>query len=188
MPRFSSRLLPVIDASVRLVPSVSGRSRYRPLTVGTAVLRRPDAGGPWVVRVGLDERLLPLAGVARGGVGGCGPVRRAWPLLAPEDLEAGVWWRRGQRGRPGRRADIYGWCLMYQPPGATGLALVDAADGSAELPAFFELPGEVIDRGMHLARHGIRSRALVLLAEPGDFVWEPEAGRVRNRFFPEMEH
>jgi hypothetical protein len=76
---------------------------------------------------------------------------------------------------------MYGWALMYQLPGATGIAIVDPHDHHPDLPAFFELPQELIDRSEHLARHGIPNRPLALITAASDFDRSAD-GQLRNRF------
>ena len=81
------------------------------------------------------------------------------------------------------RSEIYGWSLMYQPPGVSGRAFVDADDSLPDLPACFELPLELVDRIAFLESRGIRTRPLAVITRPEDF--EPVAGRLRNRFRPD---
>ena len=165
----------VVNLPLRLIPAGGDSPCYRPLAIGLARIRRSTASGPWRVRVSLDGRLRPVwhdepsdsATIAK-------QCRAAIALLAPEDIQ-GCNLHRDHR-RSGRRSglarfrgrDIYGWCLMYQPPGLHGVALVDAHESFDELPAYYELPLELLDRMEFLARRGIPSRALALLAEPDD--------------------
>jgi len=188
-----------ITASVRLVSRSSpaaGERRYRPLVCGSAVLRRPERAAAWTVSLACDRRLRPrvpcrsvdlerlVAGLARREIA----CRVAATLAAPCDPPLvtasqtdGV---SPPRWPPRPCFDIYGWALMYQPPGMRGRALVDAADGSFDLPAVFELPLELIDRADFLESRGYRTRPLLIPAQPADFVPGPD-GRPRNRFFPD---
>jgi len=165
----------VVNLPLRLIPAGGDSPRYRPLAIGLARIRRSTTGGPWRVQVSLDGSLRPVWHDKPAEFGAAeGRCRVAIALLAPEDLQ-GRELDRDQR-RPGRRGglarfrgrDIYGWCLMYQPPGLRGVATVDAHESCDELPAYYELPLELLDRMEFLARRGIRSRALALLAEPDD--------------------
>lgn len=80
--------------------------------------------------------------------------------------------------------DIYGWALLYQPPGhQRGTALVDPHDEHPELPAFYECPLEFLDRTAYLAAKGVPHRALALVTCLEDF--ETGDTRRRNRYFPE---
>ena len=118
-------------------------------------------------------RLFPMAPRTR---------RLAAALIAPQDI-AGRAARLVADDRP-PRSDFYGWALLYQLPGMRTLALVDAHERFAELPAFFESPAELVDRSTFLAAKGILSRPLALLTQPADFVLNAD-GRVRNRFYPQ---
>lgn len=186
-------------ALARLVPA-AGRAEharwYRPLVTGPAILVRAPAAATWTVDIACDRVLRPrtprcAAGVdrlarllaRRGGdcrVGAAviGPLDAPAPdaaLLADEAVRL-----------PARRLrlDIYGWALMYQPPGMRGRAVVDADDRFPDLPAVFELPLELIDRTEFMEARGFRTRPLVILTRPEDFAPGPD-GRLRNRFFPE---
>jgi len=90
--------------------------------------------------------------------------------------------RRGARRRPIRRAlEMYGWSLMYQPVGVRGVAYIDRHEAFDDLPAYFELPQELLDRAAFLAARGIASRPLALVTAVSDFVRLPDGCR-RNRF------
>jgi len=167
--------LTVVNLPLRLIPGGGESSCYRPLAIGPARIVRSTSRGSWWVQVSLDGRLRPVwNGTRLEGVADGRRSRDAVALLAPEDIEGCTPPRAGRR--PGRRgglarfwgSDIYGWCLMYQPPGLHGVALVDAHESCDELPAYFELPLELLDRMEFLATRGIPSRALALLAEPDD--------------------
>jgi hypothetical protein len=165
----------VVNLPLRLIPAGGGSPRYRPLAIGLAQIRRSTAGGSWWVQVSLDGCLRPVwhEGLLEAGTA-VKPCRTAIALLAPEDLRDSV--AHCLRRRPNLRGalarfrgcDIHGWCIMYQPPGLRGVAVVDAHESCDELPAFFELPLELLDRMEFLATRGIPSRALALLAEPDD--------------------
>ena len=182
----------VVDLPLRLLPSGGDAACYRPLAIGRTILRRYVEGGPWWVQVSLDGTLRPLLPPVAGLPCGSLASREAISLLTPGDTAGRIRRRspRRQGALPGAApptgADIYGWSLLYQPPGMHGLAIVDPHDTIAELPAFFELPLELIDRADHLARRGVQSRALALLARPDDFEPPPHGGPSRNRFFPDI--
>ena len=93
------------------------------------------------------------------------------PLVAANAADARLW------------SEIYGWSLMYQPPGFHGRAFVDRHEEFPELPACFELPLELLDRIAFLESRGIRTRPIALVTRPEDFT--PVAGRLRNRFRPD---
>jgi hypothetical protein len=163
------------------------RRRYRPLVVGPAVrIRR--GGGPWLVRVSTDGRLLPRAW-RPAGLRSClrrlelaGILHRvAAALVAPQDLAGPPPRLVPDDRRP--RAEFYGWSLLYQLPGMRGLAAVDPHERFADLPAFFESPHELVDRSEFLASRGIPCRPLALITQPGDFVIAAH-GRRCNRFYP----
>lgn len=174
--------LRIVDLSLRLIPAGCGQARYRPLAIGPALLTRHDADGPWWVQVSADGRLRPVWPPPVGRTPPCAQ-RQAIALLRPEDIGSEA--RRASAGAGRRRAaDIYGWCLMYQLPGMHGMAIVDAHDEFTDLPAYYELPLELLDRMDHLAGRGIPARPLALMTQPDDF--EP-AGRGtprRNRYHP----
>ena len=203
----------IVQAVVRLVPAsraadATSRPRcYRPFVIGPAILYRPRHGAePWTVDVAEDGRLLPrvptsphmlrrtLAGLRRRGL----QCRVATTLICPADVAAAGDCCTAEPRDDGRlRSEIYGWSLMYQPPGVTGRAFasqsrwwrrtgrafVDRHDVFPELPACFELPLELIDRVSFLEGRGIRTRPIALITRPEDF--EPVAGCWRNRFRPE---
>ena len=156
--------LDVIDFRLRGPAGGLHRARYRPLVIGPAWLGRRALDGRWLVPVSSDGRLRPLAARPRRQ-DGCGGVL-TWALLIPEDAAGGLRWRRRPRGGPDLRrhdGDLLGWCLLYQPCGIVGWALVDAGPPESGLPAVFELPGELFDRAEFLAARGIRSRPLALV-------------------------
>lgn len=183
------RLLTATDAAA----GMHGRSTvYRPLIVGPALLVRSPDGGPWEVEVD-DTTLAPLGcddgsdsfdRIARYRAQGF-RCRLAATLVSPGDTCR----RPRHAGSHGRGADrpehrpleMYGWALMYQLPDANGIATVDPHDHHPDLPAFFELPQELIDRSDHLARYGIPSRPLALITAASDFDRTPD-GQLRNRF------
>lgn len=162
---------------------------YRPLVVGPAILRGHGPEQAWTVRVSEDGRLLPLAcprpARERPGPAGESPAGRlhrvAAALVAPQDFD----------GRPTRlvaevrpaRSEFYGWALLYQLPGMRGVGVVDPHERFEDLPAFFESPGELVDREAFLAKKGVLSRPLALFTQPADFV-VPADGRLQNRFYP----
>lgn len=182
----------IVDLSLRLVGADRVRRWYRPLAIGRAVLTRQAAREAWWVPVSLDGRLRPRS---RGCPRSSAPARGPWPrrraaivLLAPEDMAGrverhpvGTAAARGAVGQQGT-ADIYGWCLLYQPPGLEGVAIVDPHDTFVDLPAYFELPLELLDRADFLRRRGVRSRVLALPTSADDFVTPPGGGPPRNRF------
>lgn len=193
------------SARVRLLADgpPAGPSRghtYEPLVVGPAILqRRPGGPGPWLVEVTCDRRFLPRAPrtaalLARTleQLGGLGLACRVGVAIAgPQDL---MLHGRGRRIRfPDRHAstpsaagmpsEIYGWALMYQASGRRGLAFVDADERFDDLPACFELPGELLDRAAHLEARGIRTRPLAMVTRPDDFA-RTDDGRWRSRFHP----
>lgn len=165
----------VVNLPLRLIPAGGDSPRYRPLAIGLARIRRTTASGPWWVQVSLDGRLRPVWDDEPSESGTTEHrCRAAIALVAPEDFlgrepdrDHRRWGRCDGLARF-RGRDIYGWCLMYQPPGLHGVALVDAHESLDELPAYYELPLELLDRMEFLAQRGIPSRALALLAEPAD--------------------
>lgn len=186
-------------ARARLVPEADGPAparRYRPLVSGPALLRRAPGTATWTVELACDRLLVPRAPrratrverpprtVADRGA----TFRLAAAVAGPLDVA----FRFGDHRRGGMtpsapqrvNLDIYGWALMYQPPGMRGVALVDGDDRFGELPAMFELPLELIDRADFLEARGFRTRPLVIPTQPDDFVRGPD-GRLCNRFFPE---
>lgn len=186
------------QARARLVPdggAPSGARCYRPLVAGLAVLRRVPRAASWSIAIACDRLLVPqaprrvddaerlLRSLARRGI----TCRVGGVLVGPIDLPPG--WRSGPlrvavpRGRPRPLVDIYGWALMYQPPGMRGRAVVDADGRFPDLPAVFELPLELLDRAAFLEARGFRTRPLVIPTRPEDFAPGPD-GRPRNRFFP----
>ena len=193
------------SARVRLVADASSdwpaRGRlYEPLVVGPAILqRRPDGPGPWRVELACDRSVLPRAprsaGLLRRRVDGLRELgiwcRVGAAIAGPQDLLGHDIGRRLDSGgrswfaaaRDGMRSEIYGWALMYQPPGIRGLAFVDADERFDDLPACFELHGELLDRTAHLEARGIRTRALAVVTRPDDFA-RTDDGRWRSRFHP----
>lgn len=185
-------------AYARLVSGSADPARgrcYRPLVAGPAMLRREPGETVWTVDLACERTLLPRAPRDAGGVDRPARVRTregvvcrlGAALVGP--LDAPLVTDRRATGRlagPRRRLrlDIYGWALMYQPPGMRGRAVVDADDRFADLPAVFELPLEVIDRAEFLESRGFRTRPLVIPTQPEDFARGPD-GRIRNRYFPE---
>lgn len=182
--------LTVVDLPLRLLPSGGDQACYRPLAIGRAVLTQSVQGSPWWVQVLLDGTLRPCSSRMPLPPHSTSRTREAVVLISPEDIRGPVRRRAAgtsrQRGGLGQLtgSGIYGWCLMYQPPGMHGIAIIDAHESCDELPAYFELPLELLDRAEFLARRGIRSRPLALLAQPNDFMTPPEGGLPRNRFFP----
>ena len=184
-------------AVARLVSAADPAARcYRPLVTGPALLERPPGRDAWTVAIACDRRLMPRApgpvamlthrargltargGVCRIGVAVVGPL----DALGPAVRRSAEF--RGATPSPRLRLDIYGWALMYQPPGMWGRAMVDADGRFADLPAVFELPLELIDRAEFLESRGFRTRPLLVPTVPADFVVGPD-GRLRNRFFPD---
>lgn len=146
--------------------TVSRLTRYRSRGLccrAAATLVVPgDASSPLLHR--------PADTVAEASIG---RHRAALPHLRP---------RRGARRRPIRRAlEMYGWSLMYQPVGVRGVAYIDRHDSYDDLPAYFELPQELLDRAAFLAARGIATRPLALVTAVSDFIRLPD-GRRRNRF------
>jgi hypothetical protein len=189
---------PIVQAVVRLVPPRSGSAAarlrwYRPLVVGPAILLRPEgAVGPWTVAVSKDGRMLPVAPsstrdlrevVARHRAAGL-RCRIATALACPADVPRAAGPAVAEAvAAIELRSEIYGWSLLYQPPGVAGRAFVDADETLPDLPACFELPLELVDRITFLEARGIRTRPLAVITRPEDF--EPVAGRLRNRFRPD---
>jgi hypothetical protein len=182
--------LTVVDLPLRLIHSRIDAPWYRPLAIGRALVTRSVAGGPWWVQVSLDGTLRPVWSRTPLPPVATSRSREAVALFSPDDVRGPV--RRRtirqslRRGGLGQLigADIYGWCLLYQPAGLHGIALIDAHESLDELPAYFELPLELLDRAEHLAQRGIRSRPLALLTQPDDFETPPEGGPPRNRLLP----
>lgn len=185
-----ARRLTVFDLPLRLIPSACDAPWYRPLAIGRALLRRSTAGGPWWLPVSLDGGLRPLRSSTPPTPSPPLRQREAVVLVSPDDITGPVRRCASGRSRHGRGlgqlmgSDIYGWCLLYQPPGMHGVGLVDAHESCEELPAYFELPLELLDRADFLGQRGIRSRPLALLAQADDFETPPEGGPLRNRFLP----
>ena len=185
-------------ALARLVPAAGSSAtvrRYRPLVAGLALLRRARDGATWLVDLDSDPLLWPrlprsaadlnrlIRGLAR-----CGIACRVGAVLAgPLDVRMAAAAHRAAVApkAPPRRLqlDIYGWALMYQPPGMRGRALVDADDRFADLPAVFELPLELLDRQEFLEARGFRTRPLLIPTQPEDFE-RGHDGCIRNRLFP----
>jgi hypothetical protein len=160
--------LDVIDFLLRSPQGGLRSTRYRPLVIGPAWLGRRTLDGRWLVPVSTDGRLRPLAARPRRPAG-CRALL-TWALLTPEDADLGLRWRRRTRDGSGRRrhdGELLGWCLLYQPRGIHGWALVDGGPPESGLPAIFELPGELLDRIAFLAARGIRSRPLALVRGRG---------------------
>ncbi|MGB8853391.1 MAG: hypothetical protein WCC69_07495 [Pirellulales bacterium] len=182
--------LTVVDLPLRLLPSGDDQACYRPLAIGRAVLTQSVQGGPWWVQVSLDGTLRPRSSRMPLPRHSTSRTREAVVLISPEDIRGPV--RRRAAGTSRHRgglgqltgSGIYGWCLLYQPPGMHGIAIIDAHESCTELPAYFELPLELLDRAEFLAHRGIRSRPLALLAQSEDFLTPPEGGPPRNRFLP----
>ena len=189
----------IVQAVVRLVPPARGpaapcsRRCYRPLVVGPAILWRPAAArGPWTVSVSRDGRILPQAPasiqalrevVTRHRAAGL-HCRIATALACPADVPPSAGTAEAETlAATTLRSEIYGWSLMYQPQGVSGLAFVDPDDTLPDLPACFELPLELVDRIGFLEARGIRTRPLAVITRPEDF--EPVDGRIRNRFRPD---
>lgn len=189
-PTFSTAL-------ARLVPGGGDPAAarcYRPLVAGPAILRRSSGARAWTVELAHDRLLRPRAptragaaarfarALARRGM----TCRIGAALAGPLDVPLLVGGDRGARvsACPQRplRLDIYGWALMYQPPGMRGTAIVDADDRFTDLPAMFELPLELLDRAAFLEARGFRTRSLVIPTAPSDFERGAD-GRLRNRFF-----
>jgi hypothetical protein len=184
--------LTVVDLPLRLLPSGDDQACYRPLAIGRAVLTQSVQGGPWWLQVSLDGTLRPRGSRMPLPSHSTSRTREAVVLISPEDFRVPV--RRRAAGTSRHRdglgqltgSGIYGWCLMYQPPGMHGIAIIDAHESCDELPAYFELPLELLDRAEFLTRRGIRSRPLALLAQPDDFLTPPEGGPPQSRFFPSV--
>ena len=182
--------LTVVDLPLRLLPSGDEQACYRPLAIGRTVLTQSVPGGPWWVPVSLDGTLRPRSARSPLHICSASRIREAVVLVSPEDIRGPVRRRAAGTSRHlgglGRLtgSGIYGWCLMYQPPGMHGLAMIDPNEGCDELPAYFELPLELLDRAEFLTRRGICSRPLALLAQPEDFQTPAEGGPLRNRFLP----
>lgn len=189
----------ILQAVVRLVPAArpeaeTGRPRYyRPLVVGPAILhRREGITGPWTVAVSQDGRLLPQVPASTAALDATIVQHRAagtrcrivTALVCPADVSSPSRYVAADFEAPAcLRSEIYGWSLMYQPPGASGQAFVDSDEALPDLPACFELPLELMDRISFLESRGFRTRPLALITQPEDF--EAVPGGVRNRFRPD---
>lgn len=166
---------------------------YRPLVVGPAVLRRQPTDSRWLVSVSTDDRLEPRVPQSPAGLQEYSQhlraagfsCRIAAALLAPQDL--GRWRPRPSPlpdvAEPPTRPEFYGWALMYQFPGQAGEAFVDPHEQFADLPAFYELPAEFVDRAAFLAARGVRTRPIAVVTQADDFIAGGD-GRLRNRFYP----
>lgn len=178
--------IPTITATrVRLLPASpggdgggfnqQGNNRFWPLFVGPVILHSPShSTGPWTVDVD-DDTLMPACPRTASGVAdvirfheAVGHHCRVGAALAiPTDGRYGpLPHARSRRQRP---VDIYGWAIMYQLPGMSGVALVDRHDGAARLPAFYECPLQLLDRSEFLLSRGIRHRPLAVVTRPEDF-------------------
>jgi len=159
--------------------------RYRLLVVGQAVMRRPRAPGePWRVDVAGDGSLLPLiprSATALSRALDAGD-RLGAALLEPRDVPlVGPCLRPALRDRGASAAvEIYGWALLYQPPGQPGVGLVDPHDDVPGIPACYESPAELADRQDYLAARGIPTRALAVVSQRTDF--DGGAGVRWNRY------
>jgi hypothetical protein len=193
------RLVPEPAPGIPLATGAPARRRavYRPFILGPVLLVQTAPNGPWEVEVTDDRRLLPAIQTDWAAAGRQGARYRALgmtcriaaALLVPGDPEEPYW----DRLRPGcrehlghRRAsplEMYGWSLLIQPRGAQGVAHIDPHDEYPDLPAFFELPRELLDRVDFLASRGIASRPLALVTTAADFAPGPD-GTFRNRFTP----
>lgn len=159
------------------------RQTFRPLVAGPAILYRTHAAGPWSVDVDM-ESLVPacprtvagIADVVRFHESFGRRCRIGAALAVPADS------RRpgGSRGSPhrSRTIDIYGWAILYQLPGMTGVAFVDRHERVDELPACYECPFELLDRSEFLASRGIRHRPLAIVTRPEDFSVDRRGARV----------
>jgi hypothetical protein len=173
-------------------PQERQRRLYRPLVVGPVLIRKCGPRMRWGVRVSSDGRLMPKSphGIHQlrrrmRQLGALGiPHRVAACLVAPQDMAGRPPQLASSDRKPQPQAEFYGWSLMYQLPGGNNLAFVDQHERFAELPAFYELPLELIDRTTFLAARGILSRPIALITQPLDFVFK-ENGRPINRFYPE---
>jgi len=176
---------------------------YHPWVLGPALMIQSAPNGPWTVEVADDSRLLPA--LARGWGEISRRIRRyrahgitcraAAALMTPADAEEGIGSRairavpsepgdhRPFRTRTRRPLEMYGWSLLIPSRRMPGVAIVDPHDQFPDLPAFFELPRELIDRTEYLAAHGIASRPLALVTAVGDFERGVD-GRWHNRFAP----
>ncbi|NBV44740.1 MAG: hypothetical protein EBR86_03665 [Planctomycetia bacterium] len=193
----SVRLVPEKPWANAVVPTIRRPAVYRPLILGPVLLVQSARGGPWVVEVKDDRRLLPAIQTGWDAVGTQVARRRALglncraaaALMVPEDAGEAVRHRppTGCRGSLFRRRtsplEMYGWSLLIQPRGIHGAAHVDPHDEFPDLPAFFKLPRELLDRVEFLASRGIASRPLALVTSAADFDRRPD-GTFRNRFTP----
>lgn len=201
----------LVDTGVFGPPPREGSSRgplFRPLAIGPAILwRLPGRAGaraPWQVDVHDDRGLAPATPPRAVDVERIVAWRRAEgqqcrvalalvcadDILAPLDTpeatasagstpeRPGFVWGRFRRGAA---IEIYGWSLLSLLPGGEGRAVVDPHDTIPDMPAWYESPLELADRGAFLATRGIRSRPLALVTRPEDFV-AGDDGPV-NRFF-----
>lgn len=183
--------LPLPVAVARLVTAVDGRPRrYRPLIAGPAVLEQPLGARSWTVAIACERRLMPRPPL--GVPGGRDPARSGAfrrigiALVSPLDAAEPAVDRETPppEPTPPLRLDVYGWALMYQPPGLRGRAVVDGHERFADLPAVFERPLELIARAELLESRGVRTRPLLIPVLTADFVTGPD-GRPQNRFLPD---
>jgi hypothetical protein len=193
------RLVPEPAPGIPVSTGVPARRRavYRPFILGPVLLVQTVPNGSWEVEVTDDRRLLPAiqtdwdaAGrqVARYRALGL-TCRAAAALIVPGDVEERGCHRLLSvcRAPFGRRRpsplEMYGWSLLIQAHGAHGVAHIDPHDEYPDLPAFFELPRELLDRVDFLASRGVASRPLALVTTAADFAPGPD-GTFRNRFTP----
>ncbi|NDC64923.1 MAG: hypothetical protein EBZ59_13310, partial [Planctomycetia bacterium] len=156
----SVRLVPEKPWASAAVPRTRRPAVYRPLILGPVLLVQSAPGGPWVVEVKDDRHLLPAIQDGWDAVGSQVAWHRALglncraaaALMVPGDAEEPVRHRppSGCRGSLVRRRttplEMYGWSPLIQPRGIHGAAHVDPHDEFPDLPAFFELPRELLDR------------------------------------------
>ncbi|RLS31679.1 MAG: hypothetical protein DWH79_09400 [Planctomycetota bacterium] len=206
------------SAVVRLVgsnspPDRASHPRYRPLIIGAAILFKPleEPRAPWLVDLSEDDRFRPDAPATATDIQrvvswkrlqGC-LCRVAAALVSSSDIQSrggradrrcGPAYRLVDRSRlPSGQAfssEIYGWSLMVQLPGMHDRAMIDPHEVFADLPAYYDSPLELLDRGAYLTSRGIPNRPIALLTRPEDFIARQPSGTPggqpgrANRFFP----
>lgn len=195
-----NRHIPTMTATpVRLLPVPSGddsgpfgrrdRKILRPLFMGPTILHcSTRSRDPWTVDVD-DDGFLPACPRTASGIADVVRFHEAFgrrcrigaALAIPTDGRHSPL----THSRPLRRrlVDIYGWAIMYQLPGMSGVAFVDRHERIDELPAFYECPLELLDRSEFLLARGIRHRPLAIVTRPEDFTAD-RLGMRFNTFHP----
>lgn len=171
----------IMATRVRLVPTETvlaeprPRQRvFRPFVIRPAILfRTAGSKEPWLVDVE-DDLLLPACPPTEAGIMEVVQLhealgrtcRIAAALAMPADGRAEPL-RMGRRRRH-QVIDMFGWAIMIQPPGMTGVAVVDRHEEIPGLPAFYECPLQLLDRADFLATRGVPHRPLAIMVRPED--------------------